>query len=142
MFELRIWPGPGLSSGATSSSPVASTAHRGFASTRIRVRPIAARAPISAARIRWPGRSTTSPVRMSVARRAMFCPGFTGDCSVTRVPSRDVFSTCWTASAPEGTGAPVMIFVHVPGPTSRAGTFPAGTSSITSSGPASADRTA
>ena len=31
VFEFRICPGPGFRSGATSSSPVASTAHRGRA---------------------------------------------------------------------------------------------------------------
>src|SRR5579872_390266 len=50
---------------------------------------------------------------------------------ITNSPSRSVCSTMTTASAPRGTGAPVMISTASPGPTSPGNVSPARTSPIT-----------
>src|SRR5262249_52468478 len=53
----------------------------------------------------------------------------------TASPSRSVYSTITTASAPPGTGAPGMIRIASPAPTDRVGAWPAGTAPATTSRP-------
>ncbi len=65
----------------------------------------------------WPRASTTSPRRTSEprARCARPSPRAPGSRRAARPSTARVFSTCCTAVAPAGTGAPVMIWIALPG---------------------------
>ena len=108
---LRICAALGVAATSTISSPVTSTATVGRRATRTRAWPVAASTAIAAGSTSRPRSSTTSPARTSDPRGATFCPAATAASIVTRNSSSGrVFSTCWTAVAPCGSGAPVMIF--------------------------------
>jgi hypothetical protein len=111
------------------------TATVGRARTRTRVRPTEASTATSAARIAVPRRRTTAPWRTSSPRAQMWRPGAAAFKTRTRGPAGSVCSTIAIASAPSGTGAPVMIREHCPGPIVRDGARPAGISSMISSSP-------
>jgi hypothetical protein len=131
---FRICEGPGTAPTSTSSSPVTSTATTGRRETRTRALPVVASTPTAAGSIRRPRSSTRSPARTSDPRGATFCRSSTGASIVTlNSSSGRVFSTCCTAVAPFGSGAPVMIFAAWPGPTVSVGESPARTSPISSS---------
>ena len=74
-FTSRTSPGPGTRSGGTSSSPVLSMPTRGRRRTAGSVMPMAASAPMSAARSLRPARSTARPGAASSPRNTTFWPG-------------------------------------------------------------------
>ena len=86
--------------------------------------PTAASSPTSRTPIREPAGSTWSPSATSSPRRRMCWPDRAGRPStVTSAEPRSVASYGTIASASSGTGAPVMIFMTVPGD-SRCGAAP------------------
>ncbi len=95
-------------------------------------RPSEASMPTSAGRMISPREITFSPRRTSSPARRMFWPCAASTKMATRPPSFRVSSIRTTASAPSGTGAPVMIRAACPGPIGFVGMAPAGISSTTS----------
>ena len=118
----------------TSSSPVASTATRGRANTRGRPAPSAASSPMVAGSSVAPARHRpAAPAASSEPRATTLSPAATARWMTTvsgEAGGRSVCSTITTASAPAGSGAPVMISTQVPGATVPANTAPAATSPI------------
>ena len=148
-LELRVWPCAGTTSGDTSSLPVERIATRGRAVASTCVAPASAAAPTPAAVRSTPAGRISCPTRKAAARRATCCPGRNrGSCRRTRPPACAVAvpsiadSTGMTASAPDGTGAPVMIRAHAPQPIPSVVTSPAARSTITSSSTGPPDRPA
>ena len=78
-----------------------------------------------------PGASDLVAGAHLAALGAMLAPVSTVSRISTQPPPAAVFSTCCTASAPAGTGAPVMIATASPGPTVRLDCSPARTSPMT-----------
>mmetsp|Transcript_19337 Transcript_19337/g.49198 ORF Transcript_19337/g.49198 Transcript_19337/m.49198 type:complete len:338 (-) Transcript_19337:281-1294(-) len=112
----RIWPGPStFVDGSTTSSPVDSTATWGLRYTsNCSTAPTVARMPTSATPTRSPACSTTAPCMMSDPMGRMSCPALAAFRMRTRLGPEpastfSVSSTCTTASAPGGTGAPVVM---------------------------------
>ena len=102
------WPGRDLP-GITSSSPVENSATRGRRATCRRSRPMAAARPCAAGPMRSPRASTVLPRVMSSPLRRIHWPAAGTRRMRTRPSSRVSVSSCITiASAPAGTGAPVM----------------------------------
>mmetsp|Transcript_67388 Transcript_67388/g.213307 ORF Transcript_67388/g.213307 Transcript_67388/m.213307 type:complete len:214 (+) Transcript_67388:433-1074(+) len=115
-FESRICPGPSLAVlGSTISSPVESTATVGRGCAHTCVAPTVARSPTSAACSLSPARSTLCPALMSKPTGRISAPACTASRIFTmRFPSTSagasfVRSTITTASAPGGTGPPVVM---------------------------------
>jgi len=109
--------------------------------------PTAASTATAAGSMVSPLTSTGSPMPPSEPRGAMWAPRSTGVRISTRPSGRArVFSTGCTAVAPEGTGAPVMIWMASPSPTARSTVCPARawatTRSVTGALAASSARTA
>ena len=88
---------------------------------------------------RWAGRSTvpaastTSPARTSSPARRTASPAATVLAIRTRSPVDSVSSTMTTASAPSGSGAPVMMRSAWPASTARSAAKPAARTPMASS---------
>ena len=93
--------------------------------------PTAASSPTSRTPIREPAARIGSPTAMSSPVRRMCCPTELGTVMVTSALPRSVASYGTIASASAGTGAPVMIFIAVPGESRCGAAPPAGTSPTT-----------
>ena len=107
--------------GATSSSPVDSTATFGRRTTLTLASPLAASMPISREPMRIPRRSKVSPRAMSEPAKDTNCPGPTvrrNSIAGAGPSSNSVCSIMMTASAPRGSTPPVAMAVAVPGATS------------------------
>ena len=145
--DSRIWPGCQRSApSSTSSSPVDSTPTRGAAHTATSVRPmLASTTEVSRADDGARGDSDRVAAAHVVAGRPHGVAGGRGRCRCARRRSTaSVSSTITMASAPGGTGAPVMIRIASPGPTGVVGAAPAASVPTTRSshrrvGAASAD---
>ena len=122
-LELRIWKSAGVSSTSTISSPVAMMATLGLAVTRERAagrtRP-AWRCRCNPGACRRAARSRRAAA--SQPRGLMNWRGSAARSMRTRPSPAACASTITTASAPAGTGAPVMISTAWPGPTVAART--------------------
>ena len=127
-FESRIWAGAGVDSTDTSSSPVASTATRGRATTCGRATPSEASRPMVAGSSVAPAAQASAPARSSLPRGTTFSPATTGRRTWMSSPARSVCSTITTASVPGGSGAPVMISTQAPPSTRPLNAAPAATS--------------
>ena len=113
---LRICPAPGFSSTSTNSLPVGRIATRGRGVINTSACPVSAKMAISIGRTIAPLRSTTSPIRIEAPSGNTFCPGAGSTCSSRTVAASTIAdcSTGTTASAPSGSGAPVMMREHRP----------------------------
>src|SRR5205823_5076639 len=99
----------GVADSGTISSPVLSTATDGRPYTRTLAAPTAAATAIWAGPSNVPIGNTTAPAFLTDPRGASASPVLTLRSTVTlSAESRRVSSTGTTASAPEGTGAPVI----------------------------------
>ncbi len=117
-------PGPGSAPGSTTSVPVQSRAALGSRTTSRRSEPAMAAVPTRSGVITCPARRRTSPARTSSPSGQMFVP--VSFRTRTRPwPAGSVCSTITTASAPGGTGAPVVMTHAWPGPTRTAAGSPA-----------------
>ena len=125
---LTIWPGPSGSPTSRSSSPVVRTMTEGRRRQRSEVRPAAAQTPITPGLTTRPGAATRSPARRSLPAARRLVPALTEARIRTAPSSSAVSSTRTTASAPAGTGAPVMIRIAVPACSGCGGPTPARTS--------------
>src|SRR5690606_9120283 len=123
-FASQTWPGPGSPSDGTSSLPVETTASETGARSGSRVMPHAAAAATWCGASTVPARSTTSPAATSDPGSRTYSPAprprttVTVDAGPPVTPLKvtwSVSSTGTTASAPAGTGAPVMMRTAVPG---------------------------
>ena len=101
--------------GSTSSLPVEMMTTRGRGRTTTRSRPTAASRPSCPGPSRVPASSTVCPVLTSSPWRRTALPGFGVWVMVTLAMPPSVHSSGTTASAPGGTGAPVMIRTDMPG---------------------------
>ncbi len=133
LLDSQICPCPSGLPGSTSSAPVDSTTTRGRGWARTVRRPTPARMPSWGGPITVPAASTRSPARTSSPDLRMALPGGAGRLIDTLTVPPSVHSTGTTASAPPGTGAPVMMRVTVPRSTTRDAVSPAGTSTVTGS---------
>ena len=135
----RICPRAGTWSGETSSVPSAMMPTRGAACTVTSDAPADASSPQPAGVTTSPARSTASPAWASRPATRMFSPTLAGAENLMREPSLpSPSSTCTTsyfttASAPSGTGAPVMMRTAWPGSTLSEKTWPAASWPTTSS---------
>ncbi|MEZ4718905.1 MAG: hypothetical protein R2851_22875 [Caldilineaceae bacterium] len=103
-----------------------SSATNGRPQTDAWATPTVASNPISAGPSRSPLRSTTSPSATSTPTGRMSWPGLAAARMCTRSSSRgSVSSTMTTASAPSGTGAPVVMYATWPGCNVKSGRCPA-----------------
>ena len=132
-FASRICAGPSLADrGCRNSSPVENTATRGRLATATRAFPTVARSPTPAGDTRMPASRSFAPLRTSAPRAVTRLPGSTGGGfrpgagQTTKSPSRIVSSTMIAASAPSGSGAPVMTAAASPAPNRTFGIVPAG----------------
>ena len=131
----RICPGCNGDPSVINSSPVDSTATRARLVT-LTVRTLTlASTPATGGVTIVPGANSSVPARMSSPTPRSAVPGATCAPMRTRRPpsSRSVSSTITTASAPAGTGAPVMIRIASPGCSSWSEYAPAATSPTTAS---------
>ncbi|CAB5001694.1 unannotated protein [freshwater metagenome] len=113
----RIWPGLSSPPLITSSSPVESIATRSLGYVKTCRALIAANTPTPAGLITDPAANTTSPVFTSSPISRIASPICAGLLHRTRVSLITVASSIITiASAPCGTGAPVMIRAACPAP--------------------------
>ena len=126
-LELRICPGAGSASTATISSPVVRMATRGLRKASSSAQPQAAASAICPNPMVLPEGSNSSPPRACAPWATMFSPSamVRGGMSRTRLPSASTCSSIITASAPAGTGAPVMISHAAFGGSGPAGASPA-----------------
>src|SRR5882672_4791797 len=148
VFESRIWPGPTAWPGETSSSPVERIATRGGNATSTCACPSAASNAMVPGPITSPERASVSPTGKSSPAGRTFSPTATGARMRTVAASGDetasVCSIATTASAPAGSGAPVMIRIASPRATACVATPPAASVSLTASvtdAPAEAEAT-
>src|SRR5438552_1346149 len=132
-LESRICPFPSGASTSAISSPVQNTATRGRLRTCTFDRPTDASRPISAGRSTVPASRIVSPLRRSSPACRTESPFGVGAVIVTTSLALSLSSTRTTVSAPSGIGAPVMMRIASPGPTSRSGNSPAATSLTTRS---------
>ncbi len=132
-FELWISPGPSGAPGGRSSSPVQRIATVGRAATGTVARPAATAAASSAGPSRVPAATTSAPATRSSPGPRTFAPGLASTCSVT-APSRSSASS-WrtTASAPDGSAAPVEIRAAVAASSGPGAGWPARDSCATGS---------
>ena len=112
---------------------------RGAACTFTLAYPALASKPAPAGATISPARITASPACASSAAERTFSPTFAGAENLTREPSlpspssTSTISYFTTASAPSGTGAPVMMRTVSPAPIVPSNTWPAASCPITSS---------
>ena len=125
-------PKPG-SRPETSSVPVEMTATRGFGCTRTRRRPTAKSNATWAGPTTTPESSTRSPLRTSPPIRRTCRPAGTAALICTCTTPWSVSSTWTIASAPSGSGAPVMIRIVWPSTSRVRSVLPAGMSPTTGS---------
>ena len=124
----------------TSSSPVARMATRGRTKTWSSAQPQAAASATCAAPIAVPAGSSSSPLRACAPRATMFSPfsmvrgGSSRTVRSDGLPPASTCSSIITASAPAGTGAPVMISHAAPGGSGPDGACPARVEPATASG--------
>ena len=114
LLDSQIWPGRTGWPGSMSSSPVDITVIRGLGRAVTVPRPAAASRPICTGPTRVPAVSSTSPTAASPPARRIEFPGSGARLIVTCALPPSVHSTGTMASAPDGTGAPVMIRRQVP----------------------------
>ncbi len=126
----KICAGPSTDPGATSSEPVERIRTCGRRCTVTLLAPIAAIRAMAAGSTTAPARSTTDPRDTSSPCGRMFADGAGRREIVTVCSPPSVHSTGTTASAPAGTGAPVITRTAAPGTTAGA-TVPAPTSPVT-----------
>ncbi len=113
-FESTIRLPAGTEPGASNSSPDTMIRTRGRRYTSTGSWPIDASSPTSCGSNRRPAPSTTLPAAMSSPTRPTFLPAATGAITSTRSPVSRASSARNTASAPSGTGAPVMMRMAAP----------------------------
>ena len=131
-FESTMQCPLGTLPAGSSSSPVTISATRGRRTQRALATPIAASSPASCGRRRRPARSTTSPAFTSSPIAPTCLRGATGS-RTSRRPSRSLAtSAITTASAPSGSGAPVMMRTAWPAATRPSNARPGSATPITS----------
>ncbi len=124
LLDSWIWPCRSGSPGATSSSPVTTTATRGARWQLSSATPPVAIAASASGRRRLPAETTTECAATSVPWRRTWSPWATGPSKTTRSPVAVARSMGTIASAPGGSGAPVAIVIAVCG-ARRTGSSPA-----------------
>ncbi len=131
LLDSQIRPRASGLPGGASSFPVENTATCGRGRASTATWPAAASSPSGAGPSLLPAASSGSPGTASPPARRIAAPGVTAALIATRAVPPSVSSTGTTASAPAGSGAPVVIRRQLPGASSCSRVSPAVTSPVT-----------